>query len=1422
MKKIYILWMLLSICWSAKAQYTETFSTPNKGYLINLVDDFSGVDWTLSAWANQPPVEFGRDAEDYLQTTASGVLGGIDLDQEVCWTSPMLVATTTGTAAFTTDITWTGYDNNQANPLEFINVEYQLNGGAWQRHPNVIGTDGDLAYTVRYTNAMGGNDGSATTNFPNIAVTMGDMIVVRVCWSNNSNVEVTTLDNVSVTNVSLASACLQPTVVLATIPTGSCNPNTGSIKVTASNATPGYQVSWSGPGSGDPAGTEIATSGGMYTISSLAAGTYMVTVTDATGCSRISSTTVSTAAPLSLSTQVLDADCPGQSSGEIDLTASNGVAPYSYSWSHLPGSPDPEDQIGLANGMYLVTVTDQAGCTATTSATVGVASSGPYLETFSSDNKGYLINQVDHFVGVNWTLSSWDLQPPVADGRDVDDFFRTSGGKLATIDLDQEVCWTSPLIDIQGVTASASADLTWIGLDNDPLDYIDFLYSIDAGPFVQLPNQVGGGTHTIEFTTTMDNMGATTVTASGLTGNSLQVRICVSTNANAELVTIDNVSVPQSLGYFCPTEINISQGMMDIDDGGSFDYGNITLNTPDQKAFTIANPSAIDLLLTGTSPDFVVKGGMHPADFIITQPASSTITGGNNTTFSVSFTPSGLGARSCTLSIPNNDPDENPYDITLNGNGVCPTITFTTTPTNACSTSASGQIAISNVTGGTTPYMFSDDNGASFQSEAIFTGLTANTYQIVIKDANMCLSMASAVLVGIFSSPTCSIAGLTEVCSGTNGISYDGPAAMSSYAWSISGNGVISGSTNGQTVTINAGATGSYTVTLAIEDANGCTSNCMQMVTVHANPTCSIAGITEVCSGSSGISYDGPAAMSTYAWAISGNGVISGANDGQTVLIDAGGTGSFTLTLAIEDVNGCMSNCMQMVTVHANPTCSIVGVMEVCSGTSGISYDGPAAMSSYAWSISGNGSINGATDGQNVVVDAGAAGIYTLSLDITDANDCVSTCMEIITVNGLPTCDITGAPSICTGTTGHGYSAPAGMSSYAWSIMGNGTINGPANTQNVIVDAGIVGNLTLGLMATNINGCINNCTYMVTVNAQDDPLFNYSKNAFCKNETDPVPLISGLSGGTFVSMPSGLIISSTTGTINLATSSPGSYAVRYTTDGPCSNSSSQLVKIDQVIPLVNAGLDQQICGLSTTLAGNVPTIGTGSWSIASGSGGVIANPASPGSGFSGVGGITYILKWTITNGACSIFDLVSITLQSTELSMPVISGPPTICPGLNNIPYSVAPQSGVTNYVWSYSGSGVVIHSNGGTDITVDFNAGATSGQLSVLAINPCGGANVTSSFNIQLGNIMTCSFVNCLVSNLLVSDNTLIFPGSPQIFKVSDQISSNATLPSPKTFLFKAGETVNLLPGFKVNSGAIFVAEIEDCPVVFPFQSGR
>ncbi|MCB1131897.1 MAG: choice-of-anchor D domain-containing protein, partial [Verrucomicrobiae bacterium] len=116
-------------------------------------------------------------------------------------------------------------------------------------------------------------------------------------------------------------------------------------------------------------------------------------------------------------------------------------------------------------------------------------------------------------------------------------------------------------------------------------------------------------------------------------------------------------------------EIAVEQpAATDIANGGSQDFGNVTLGSDTSLTFTIRNTGGSALNLTGTPPDYVTVSG--DSDFTVTaQPSASVAAGGGTTTFTVRFAPSAAGARSAVLSIANDDSDENPFTINLSGTG---------------------------------------------------------------------------------------------------------------------------------------------------------------------------------------------------------------------------------------------------------------------------------------------------------------------------------------------------------------------------------------------------------------------------------------------------------------------------------------------------------------------------------------------------------------------------------------------------------------------------------------------------------------------------------------------------------------------------------------------------------------------------------
>ncbi|MDY6950285.1 MAG: choice-of-anchor D domain-containing protein [Thermodesulfobacteriota bacterium] len=127
-------------------------------------------------------------------------------------------------------------------------------------------------------------------------------------------------------------------------------------------------------------------------------------------------------------------------------------------------------------------------------------------------------------------------------------------------------------------------------------------------------------------------------------------------------------------------EMDVSGGGNAIADGDATpsttddtDFGNIAVaGGTNANTFTITNSGTAALNLTADSPHVTI-GGTHAADFTLTTvPTTPLSSGGGTTTFEITFDPSAPGLREATVSIANDDADENPYDFDIQGNGLVP------------------------------------------------------------------------------------------------------------------------------------------------------------------------------------------------------------------------------------------------------------------------------------------------------------------------------------------------------------------------------------------------------------------------------------------------------------------------------------------------------------------------------------------------------------------------------------------------------------------------------------------------------------------------------------------------------------------------------------------------------------------------------
>lgn len=181
---------------------------------------------------------------------------------------------------------------------------------------------------------------------------------------------------------------LQPTpiqVSTISVTAAICENPTGSATVDAFGGTPGYTYSWNG--STGPS------------ITSVVAGNYSVTITDANTCSVVYSVTIPfDPGNMTIDIETSDDHCD-QGVGSATAIVSNGNMPFQYQWNCT--GANTHSVTGLFEGNYSLSVTDNNGCHAQTDFTIDNVA-GPIADfTTSPQASIFLTGQDIHFYDIS-------------------------------------------------------------------------------------------------------------------------------------------------------------------------------------------------------------------------------------------------------------------------------------------------------------------------------------------------------------------------------------------------------------------------------------------------------------------------------------------------------------------------------------------------------------------------------------------------------------------------------------------------------------------------------------------------------------------------------------------------------------------------------------------------------------------------------------------------------------------------------------------------------------------------------------------------------------------------------------------------------------------------------------------------------------
>ncbi len=237
-------------------------------------------------------------------------------------------------------------------------------------------------------------------------------------------------------------------------------------------------------------------------------------------------------------------------------------------------------------------------------------------------------------------------------------------------------------------------------------------------------------------------------------------------------------------------------------------------------------------------------------------PSSGTV---NNTTIYVRLTSGATGSPSGNIVCSSTGAVS--QNVAVSGNVT--TVTFTATKTSyygsdlSCFGLSDGKITITNPTG-TSPFEYSKNNGSTYQSSNIFSGLAEDPYSIKVRDSFGCVSNATNITISQPSPISASANVIAPVCAGTPLIvdgSASGGTGSLSYFWT-GPNGYISDTTNSANKTISSVATLAMDslFTLHVLDANNCAYDVSTDVTIKPSPILSSSAApiaNTICEGTS-------------------------------------------------------------------------------------------------------------------------------------------------------------------------------------------------------------------------------------------------------------------------------------------------------------------------------------------------------------------------------------------------------------------------------------------------------------------------------------------------------------------------------------------------------------------------------------------
>ncbi len=1052
----------------------------------------------------------------------------------------------------------------------------------------------------------------------------------------------------------------------------------GSLTVTPTSGTAPYSFTLNN-------GTPQASG----TFTNLPSGTYTVVFVDNLGCSGTVTSTVNPGVPITATANGTTTSCNGASDARITVTASAGIAPYTYSINGRPFQPGNTFS-NVSSGPYSITVLDSRNCKVTISGTINAGGSlfGAIYSTpltCPGANNG----TVTLVPSMGVAPYSYRIDGGIAQPSNT--FTGVTAGVHTVVFTDANGCSGSRSILVMSGPASGSTPSTATGTScPGASDGVITITPVAGAVYTLMPGNISNSTGIFTGLAAGSYTATYNIPPTVCLGDVTPASIVVGTGP---AITGTATTTPTS----CPGATN----------------GTVTVTAPTGPGISYTlNPGAITNttgIFTGLTANTYTVGFVTAAGCTGTVSVNPVVAPGPTVTGTATATPTSCpGAANGTITV--TSPTTAGTTYTLNPGGISNTTgiftglaantytisfvtgtgctgtvavnpvvspgpaisgTATATPTS-CASVSDGTVTVTSPTGAGNTYTLFP--GGITNSTGVFTGLAANTYTVNFVTAAGCTgTLAVNPVVAPGPALTGTATATPTGCPGVN----NGTIIVTSPAGP------------GNTYTLNPGA---VTNTTGVFTGLAPATYTVSFVTA--------AGCTGVVPGNL-VVVAGPSPGSTFTQV---NAVCAGINDGSINIVPAAGTlAPYTVTLtgpggpytgtgnapvsftnlspgtyrySFTDDNGCTGTGGPVnITSNSPLNTSLAVTMPLCYGSSNgtVTLTASGGVAPYQYSLGGTNYQAG--NSFNTL----AAGTYLFR-----TRDYVGCTRDTSITLTQPVVLTTAAVS--TGTAGCGNNDGAitavpygGTAPFSYSISSPGNTSG-ASTGNF-------SGLAAGNYITTVrdaNGCT--ASSSATVGLVDNMFLTLGPDTTICQESSVTMQPQVNTEATIFSWKSVNASSATISNpaIKNAVLTPVDTAIYILTAkwGACERTDSVMVNILRK-PVAFAGKDTAICNLTYAVLQGSATNTSGpvsySWSP-------IPGLAAPGQATTTVNptgnNTTYSYTLTVTDDYGCRFSVTDVVNVRVQHPVPAFAGNDTIA--IKGVPHQLF-GSGGKSYTWSPS-----------------------------------------------------------------------------------------------------------------------------------------